>query len=99
MMQLEIEKLSTQLAEGLKLKKTLSQINKEGIYQTVQPGSIVYTNNGNFFISISAGKLSIEGTDFMAISFSSPIGQELFNKKENDEFEFRGKKFIIESLK
>ena len=99
MMQLEIEKLSTQLAEGLKLKKTLAQINKVGVHQTVQPGSIVYTNNGNFFISIGAGKLNVDGTDFMAISFSSPIGQELFNKKENDAFEFRGKKFIIESLK
>jgi transcription elongation GreA/GreB family factor len=70
-----------------------------GVHQTVQPGSIVYTNNGNFFISIGAGKLNVDGTDFMAISFSSPIGQELFNKKENDAFEFRGKKFIIESLK
>lgn len=99
MMQLEIEKLSSQLAEGLKLKKTLAQINKDRISPIVQPGSIVYTNNGNFFISISAGKLNIDGTDFMAISYSSPIGQELFNKKVNDEFEFRGKKFIIESLK
>ena len=98
MMQLEIEKFSSQLAEGLKLKRTLSQIKKGVVYQTVQPGSIVFTNNGNFFISISAGKLNVEGTDYMAISYSSPIGQELFGKKEKEEFEFRGKKFIIESL-
>ena len=98
MMQLEIEKFSSQLAEGIKQKKILAQLNIEKVHQSVQPGSLIFTNHGNFFISIGAGKLNLGDIDFMAISFSSPIGQELFNKKENDEFEFRGKKFIIDSL-
>jgi transcription elongation GreA/GreB family factor len=95
MMQLEIEKYSSQLADGLNLKKVLAQIDFRKTYQTVQPGSLVETNNGTFFLSISAGKLSFNKKEYMAISYSSPIGQALFNKNENDEFEFREKKYII----
>ncbi len=98
MMQLEIEKYSTQLSEGIKLKKVLAQINVDKIYQTVQLGSLVTTNNGNYFISISAGKLNLEGVDYLAISFSSPIGQILAGKKANDAFDFREKSFFITSV-
>lgn len=95
MMQLEIEKYSAQLKDGLLLKKALSGIDVNKKYDTVQTGSLVETNNGNFFLSISAGKLKIDEIEYMAISFSSPIGQVLFGKKDKDKFDFRGKKFLI----
>lgn len=98
MMQLEIEKYSTQLNENIKLKKILAQINVDKLYQTVQLGSLVVTNNGNYFISISAGKLNLEGIEYLAISFSSPIGQILAGKKANEQFEFRGKNFEIKTV-
>ena len=98
MMQLEIEKYSAQLAEAFKLRKVLVQVNVEKIYQTVQLGSLVITNNGNYFISISAGRLNLDEIEYLAISLSSPIGQLLFNKKSNDTFEFRDKKYLIESV-
>lgn len=98
MIQLEIEKYSAQLNEGINLKKALNQINYEKTYQNVQLGSLVSTNNGIFFVSISAGKFSIDGIEYMAISFASPIGQALFNKKAKDKIDFRGKHFIIKSV-
>ena len=98
MLQLDIEKYSAQLHEGMILKKTLNQINYKKTYQNVQSGSLVCTTNGNFFIAIGAGKMSIEGIDYMAISFSSPIGQELYNKSINDEISFRNKKYKIISI-
>ena len=98
MLQLDIEKYSAQLHEGMKLNKTLNQINYKKTYQNVQSGSLVCTTNGNFFIAIGAGKMSIEGIDYMAISFSSPIGQELYNKSINDEISFRNKKYKIISI-
>jgi transcription elongation GreA/GreB family factor len=98
MLQLDIEKYSAQLHEGMKLKKTLNQIDYKEIYQNVQTGSLVETNHGNFFLSISAGKITLGVIEYMAISFSSPIGQALFNKKVNDEINFRGDKFLIESV-
>jgi len=95
MMQLEIEKYSTQLEEGLKLKRLLNQIDFRKKYQTVQPGALVLTNNGIFFISISTGKLLIGKKEYLAISFSSPIGQALANKAVKDVVEFRDKKYEI----
>jgi hypothetical protein len=98
MMQLEIEKYSAQLNDGLNLKKALSQIDCEKPYTTVQSGSLILTNQGNFFISISAGKLTVDNKEYMAISYSSPIGQLLFNKKGKDNFNFRGKPYTIISV-
>lgn len=98
MMQLEIEKYSAQLKDGLMLKKALSTIDAEKEYESVQTGSLVNTTQGNFFLSISAGKLLLDKTEYMAISYSSPIGQALFNKKTKDHFEFRGKKYKISSV-
>ena len=98
MMQLEIEKYSTQLKDGLNLKKALSSIDVEKKHESVQTGSVVITNQGNYFLSISAGKLLLDKIEYFAISYSSPIGQAVFGKKVKDEFEFRGKKFLIGNI-
>lgn len=98
MMQLEIEKYSAQLNDGLNLKKTLTQINIAKKFDTVQSGSLVITNEGNYFIAVSAGKFILDNTTYFAISYSSPVGQALFNKKVNDFIEFRDKKFIIKDI-
>ena len=98
MMQLEIEKYSSQLNDGLKLKKALSQIDISKKYAEVMTGSLVITNQGNYFVSISAGKLIINGSEFFAISYSSPIGQALYNKQKKDKVVFRGKTIIIEEI-
>lgn len=98
MMQLEIEKYSAQLNDGLNLKKALSQIDLNSQYDKVHTGSLIITNQGNYFISISAGKLILDDVEYFAISYSSPIGQVLFNKKEKDEIEFRSKKILIKSI-
>ena len=98
MMQLEIEKYSSQLNDGLKLKKALSQIDISKKYAEVMTGSLVITNQGNYFISISAGKLINKGSEYFAISYSSPIGQALYNKQKKDKVVFRGKTIIIEEI-
>ena len=98
MMQLEIEKYSAQLNDGLNLKKALTQINITKKFDTVQSGSLVITNEGNYFIAVSAGKLILDNTTYFSISYSSPIGQALFNKKVNDFIEFWDKKFIIKDI-
>ena len=98
MMQLEIEKYSSQLEEGLKLKKTLNQISLEKQSKSVVPGSLVITNNGNYFISISAGKLVFEGVDYFSISSASPLGQSLNSRSVKDEINFRDKVYKIEAI-
>jgi valyl-tRNA synthetase len=98
MMQLEIEKYSAQLNDGLTLKKVLNQIDTDKLYNSAQTGSLVETNQGNFFISISAGKINVDNKEYFSISYSSPIGQVIFNKLIGDKFIFRQKEYIIQSI-
>lgn len=98
MMQLEIEKQSVQLGEAMKLKQVLSHINPEKITDTIQSGSLVFTDQGNFYISISAGKLDLEGTTYFAVSPVAPIGALLIGKKSGETIQLNGKTFTIRKI-
>ena len=98
MAQLETEKLSTQLSEALKLEQVLQQINPELEHKIVGLGSLVITNNGSFYISVSLGKIEINDEIYFAISAVSPIGKLLLTKKEKESFSFNGKSYVILSV-
>lgn len=61
-------------------------------------GSLVLTPSGNFYISISAGELKVEGKTFFAVSQAAPIGRLFIGKKAGDELSFNGKKYLIEEI-
>ncbi|UFH56428.1 3-oxoacyl-ACP synthase [Spirosoma sp. KNUC1025] len=84
MAQLERDRHAQLLGEALKLNQDLSRLNIDKTYDTVQPGSLVTTNRGTFFISISAGKLQLEGKDYFAVSPASPIAVALAGHKTGD---------------
>lgn len=64
----------------------------------MENGSIVLTNNGNFFISISAGRLLVDGIDYFAISLASPIGSKMRGLVPGDNFSLNGKDYSIISV-
>ncbi|MCO6498808.1 MAG: 3-oxoacyl-ACP synthase [Vicingus serpentipes] len=99
MAQLETEKLTSQLSEALKLEQHITQINPKVQHQKVALGSLVITNNGNFYIAVSLGKIEIDGISYFAISTVSPIGKLLIGLKANDAFSFNGKNYVIERIK
>ncbi|CCH55665.1 hypothetical protein BN8_04943 [Fibrisoma limi BUZ 3] len=88
MAQIERDRHAQQLAEALKVKKELEQLSVEKPVTTVQPGSLVTTSRGAFFLSISAGKITLDGVDYFAISPASPIGSKLLGKAPGDELTF-----------
>ncbi len=100
MIQQEIDKYSMQLQDAEQQKSVLSSLvlneNEDSI---IRNGSLAITNNGNFFISISLGQLTIDNKNYFAISSASPIGALLLNKRNGDTFQFRGKEFIIEKVR
>ena len=98
MAQLETEKLTAQLTEALKLKQALSQIKTTSSTNQITIGSVVSTNNGNFYISASIGKLDIDEQSFFAISPASPIGNLLLTKKEKESFSFNGNTYVITEI-
>ena len=71
MAQLEIEKASAQLAEAQKLMQTLEHIPVT-VSNVVRLGSIAYTNEGNYFLSIPAGTLILDDVTYYALSPVSP---------------------------
>ncbi|WP_026899193.1 hypothetical protein [Daejeonella oryzae] len=95
MMQQEINRNTLQLHEARKLQQILQSINPEHSAGFIRNGSLVITNHGNFYISISAGHLVIDGTDYFAVSTSSPIGAILIKSGLGDTFDFNGKKFTV----
>jgi hypothetical protein len=95
MMQLEVEQKSKQLGEAKKLQEVLSKFGPESGTGIAGLGSLVKTTAANYYISISAGKLEIDGEMLFAISAASPIGQQLINKTKGDSFQFNGKNIDI----
>lgn len=88
MAQLERDRHAQLLAEAMKLNQELTRLNIDKKYDIIQPGSLVVTNRGAFFISISAGKLTLSGKDYFAVSAASPIATVLAGKKTGDSATF-----------
>ena len=98
MMQQETNRHLVQLDEANKLRVALNAINPTQALTTAEPGAIVYTNNGNFYLTISAGLLQVDGQRFYAVSPASPIGMKLKGQKVNSEFEVNGKNYKIDAI-
>lgn len=98
MAQLEREKSARQLAEAMKLKHALASVDADKVHDSVELGSLVITSNGKFYISISAGKIEVDGEMYFAISAGSPIGQQLIGKRAGDEASFNKRSFQITEL-
>jgi transcription elongation GreA/GreB family factor len=97
-MQQEINLNLARLSELGKLRATLEHITPTQNGTAALPGSVVYTNNGNFYIAISTGRIEIDGTSFFCISAESPIGSKLLGKEVGYSFDLNGKKFVIERI-
>jgi transcription elongation GreA/GreB family factor len=98
MMQQEIDRNRKQLEEAKKMKIALEQIESYQASEIVHAGSLVFTNFGKFYISISRGQIQVDGENYFAISGVSPIGLKLMRQKVGHEFDFNGKVFKISSI-
>ncbi|MBT8302980.1 MAG: 3-oxoacyl-ACP synthase [Bacteroidia bacterium] len=95
MLQLEREKAGAQLAEIQKIKETLLKIDITSAQQIIGLGSVIYTQDTNYFIAISAGELKVNNEEFFAISAGTPIGKLLIGKSKGDLVSFRDRKICI----
>lgn len=98
MAQLERDRYAQQLDGALTLEQELARIDSEKEYSTVQPGSLVTTNRGTFFISISAGKLRVDNKDIFAVSPASPVGVALAGRRAGEEVMFNKMVYTIVSV-
>jgi len=98
MMQQEMDRNSKLLYEAGQQKIALQQLENVEPAKLVKNGSVVLTSEGNFYISISAGELNVDGQKFFAVSQATPIGKVFIGKKVGDELNFNGKKYLIQEI-
>ncbi len=94
MMQLEQEKLKGQLMQAIELKNQLAQLRPGQVSETAGPGSLVFTNHGNFYLSVGLGKVKMDGQVFFAISLESPAGQALRGRRKGEKFVFQNRNYL-----
>ena len=97
-MQQEIQMNQSRLYELRSMILTLEKINPNVYTEVVMPGSLVVTDSGTYYISISAGSLLLDGKKYLAISATSPIGSKMAGLKTNNSFELNGRPFSIQIL-
>ena len=91
MIQIEREKLGNQL---LLLEKEFQKLRSlKNHYNTgiVSLGSVVRTDNGNYYIALAAESCDIEIYTYYCISPISPIGKLLLGKKVKEHIKFNTK--------
>lgn len=97
MAQQEISRLQNQLKQA---EIDLDKINNLDLNSSelVRMGSIVQTDQFDYFIAISIGAVKIKEKTIMIISKESPIGNLLFGKKENETVQFNTKTITIQKI-
>jgi hypothetical protein len=98
MMQQETNRNMGQLNEANKLKIALNKMNPNAVTTKAGTGSLVITNNGSFYIAVSAGVLKVNNESYFAISPASPIGLRLNGQKAGGEFKLNDKIYQIKQV-
>ena len=96
--QREMETIGQRLEEILAQKKMLRSLDYGKKCSIVEPGALVETSIGAFYISLSADEIEIDGMEYCPVSLASPIGQALSGKASGDNVLFRDNKIKIEHV-
>jgi len=88
MINIEINKLSTQLQQFKQLEVTLEVAKRNAISKTIKLGSLVEATNATYFICIPIGEVIIGDKKVYVIGAGSPIAQALIGRAVGEEFSF-----------
>lgn len=94
MLQLEQERIGKQFSQLTHMRDIAKSINPKSTHSTIQLGSLINTNSGDFYISIALGKVE----NVFCMSPTTPLAQVFLGKKEGDEIQFNGNTYRINSL-
>lgn len=98
MVQLEREKLGTQLAETEKMQLVMHRILPDTTNTIAGMGALIATNGPYYYIAISAGEVTFEGATIYCISPATPIGKGLLGKSAGESLSFKGKDLSLLSI-
>lgn len=95
MLHLEMEKASQQVAVIVKMQEIMEKIDFSKASDHVKLGSLIITDTGKYYLSISAGLIRIGDEDYYAISASSPIGNLFLGKMKGSTIHLSDKQIHI----
>ena len=98
MVQLEREKLGEQIKATERNLGILIPLEKHKTSKKAGLGSLVKTDQLNYYIAISTPVFNIDNTDYFCISGQSPIGKLLLGKKVGEGISFNGKTSTITEI-
>ena len=98
MMHIEQEKLNSKLKEVLHQKSVLDKIDPTKIAETIILGSLVKANGIYLYLSLALPKINIDGTNVIALSPQSPLGNKLMGNVVGFTFEINTTTYLIEEI-
>ena len=98
MMHIEQEKLNHKLKEVLVQRAILEKIDSTTIAKTIIVGSLVKANGIYLYLCAALPKIAMEGTNVIALSPQSPLGNKLMGNKVGFSFEINTTNYIIQEI-
>ncbi|MBL0129571.1 MAG: GreA/GreB family elongation factor [Flavobacteriales bacterium] len=98
MIQQELDQQEAQLAKLQLLQQELDRVPLDRVYARVGFGSLVTTDQGDYFIAIGLGQVEVDGQSCFVISLASPIGQALKDKQIGDAVAFNSRIIRVMSI-
>ncbi|REJ81941.1 MAG: 3-oxoacyl-ACP synthase [Bacteroidetes bacterium] len=91
MMQQEIDLHENQMRKLLELMNELLKIEKVTQSDSVNAGSLVFTSQGNFYVSVGMGAMNVFNETYFLISPASPLARAMTGLKSGEKYYFQGK--------
>lgn len=98
MMQQEEDKLLARLDNTRQMRLQLTQLDPTLSADRVELGSLVQTNARTYYLSVSLGKVVLEGKTYFCISPEAPISQLLLGKAVDESIQINGRKEQLQAL-
>ncbi len=98
MAQIERDRHAVQLADAVAMQQELSRIDPSRVCVVGQPGALIDTTTGRFFISISAGRLVADEQICFAVSPTSPVGLALRGRRMGETVTVNGNAMTIRAI-
>jgi transcription elongation GreA/GreB family factor len=96
--QLDRNMHARQYEQARQERQLLERIQETEVLRRVALGALVHTTAGSFFVAVSVGPVTVEGTLVLAVSAASPIGKALLGKQAGESFPFQGKPHQIKAI-
>lgn len=99
MLHIEQDQIRRQLAEARAQLATLNGIDPHKSCVTAGPGSLIFLENGWYYLSTSLGKATVGETQIFMISMQSPLAQKLRGLRIGNEILMNGKSLRVLDLR